>query len=832
VRSVRSPSAVAAALVALGVVAAAAPASGQQASPVSAARQQATPLATGGTPAAIRGGMRAVPVVPKSAKGLGQLSASTSLRLLVTLKVRNPVALASFISALSDRKSPLFHHFLRRGQFGARFGATPAQVAKVDAALRSAGLVPGRVSSDRLTIPVRASAAAAERAFGTKIAEYRLVNGRRAYANSAAVRIPAAAAPYVMGVVGLDTVDVPHSLAVRPSISIRLGAPRTQIRPVARLRLAPSASGPRPCSAAASTATADGSFTADQLAGYYGMSPLYGLNDLGQGVHVALAEFEDNSTSDIAAYLACYGLNTTVNYKPVDGGPPSGAGAGEAALDIEDVAGLAPGATIDVYQEPNGGSQDTYDLYQAIIDADADPVVSTSWGECELNADPSLISSEDNLFAQAVTQGQTVLAAAGDSGSTDCLGNGATNASALAVDDPASQPWVVGVGGTSIGASSEAVWNDSAATDGAGGGGLSAVWCMPSYQGQTAIPGVISTYSKPVTGCPSGEAPYARQVPDVSADADPAHGYTIYFGGSWMAIGGTSGAAPLWAAVAALTDASPFCGDWGSGNAGVQPSGLYTVASVFGSPYIYKFGEALSDVTSGNNDYTPSGYTGGLYPATTGYDMASGLGTPLASGYSGPGVASNYFPGLTAFMCAAFATRNVTATISRVVPGAGPVKGGNTITVIGSGFLPIPGAEEAAVGSKIVTTVACSSSTRCTIKLPRESPGTVDIQIAVENGLELTPLTKHDRYIYALAAHISSLSPHSGPARGGTRVTIRGSNFVGTVVVHFGRRTARIVSQSAGKLVVVAPRGSGTVNVTVSAAGGASSPNRASKYRY
>ena len=825
--SVKVVSAVCAGLVGLGVVAAAAPASGQQASRVSVARQQATLPAPGGTPAAIRAGMRTVPVVPKSAKDLGQLSASTSLHMLVTLKVRNPAALTSFIWALSDRKSPLFHHFLQPGQFGARFGATPAQVAKVDAALRSAGLVPGPLSADRLAIPVHASAAAAEHAFGTKIAEYRLAHGRLAYANSAAVRIPAAAAPYVIGVIGLNTVDVPHSLAVRHSVTIRMGAPRAPIRPVARPRLAPSASGPRPCSAAANVATADGSFTADQLASHYGMSPLYGLNDLGQGVHVALAEFEDNSTTDIAAYLACYGLNTTVNYKPVDGGPPSGAGAGEAALDIEDVAGLVPDATIDVYQEPNGGATDTYDLYQAIINADADPVVSTSWGGCELDTDPSLISAEDPLFAQAATQGQTVLAASGDSGSTDCFGDGSSNASALAVDDPASQPWVVAVGGTSIGTSSETVWNDSAVSDGAGGGGLSAAWCMPSYQDQTAIPGLISPYSA-ANGCATGDA---RQVPDVSADADPGHGYTIYFAGSWMAIGGTSGAAPLWAAVTALTDASPFCQDYGSGDAGVRPQTLYGVASLLGASYIYKTGEALTDVTSGNNDYAPSGYTGGLYPATTGYDMASGLGTPLASGYSGPGVASNFFPGLTALMCAAWATRNLTASISRVVPGAGPLKGGNTVTVVGSGFLPIPGADEAAVGTKIVA-VDCSSSTRCTIKVPRQSPGTVDIQIAVEDGLEVTPLTKHDRYEYARAAHISSLSPRSGPARGGTRVTIRGSNFVGAVVVHFGRRTARIVSQSAGRLVVVAPRGSGTVTVIVSAAGGASSPNKASRYRY
>src|SRR5262249_57142237 len=120
----------------------------------------------------------------------GPLAPGTSLRLDVTLKVRDQAALTSFIAALWDRHSPLFHHFLRPGQFGPRFGATLAQVARVDAALRSMGLAPGKVSSDRLLIPVRASAAAVERAFATPLVQYRLAGGRGASPDS-----PAAASP-------------------------------------------------------------------------------------------------------------------------------------------------------------------------------------------------------------------------------------------------------------------------------------------------------------------------------------------------------------------------------------------------------------------------------------------------------------------------------------------------------------------------------------------------------------------------------------------------------------------------------------------------------------
>jgi subtilase family serine protease len=73
---------------------------------------------------------------------------------------------------------------------------------------------------------------------------------------------------------------------------------------------------------------------------------VYSLGDLGQGVRVALFELEPNLTSDIAAYEACYGLQTLVTYIAVDGGAGSGAGSGEAALDIEDVMGLAPNVAI------------------------------------------------------------------------------------------------------------------------------------------------------------------------------------------------------------------------------------------------------------------------------------------------------------------------------------------------------------------------------------------------------------------------------------------------------------------------------------------------------
>jgi subtilase family serine protease len=324
------------------------------------------------------------------------------------LRVSDQAALTAFLAGLSEPGSPLFHQFLRPGQFGPRFGPTLAQVAAVEGALRSAGLSPGPVSANRLAIPVTATAAAVDRALGAGLVRYRLPGGRVAYANSAAPRLPASVAPLVSGVVGLSSLYPQQSLVSWPA-----GPARRKTGPASGqdrgLRTPDTAAGPRPC-ANAQGVSAEGAFTANQLAAHYGMSPLYRLGDLGQSTRIALIEFEPNLTSDITAYQACYGIKATVNYVQVSGGAGTGAGSGEAALDIEDAAGLAPGAVIDVYQAPNTAAGN-YDDYQQLISRDTDQVLSTSWGLCENYLDRADGAAQETLFEQAAAQGQPVLAA-------------------------------------------------------------------------------------------------------------------------------------------------------------------------------------------------------------------------------------------------------------------------------------------------------------------------------------------------------------------------------------------------------------------------------------
>ncbi len=326
-------------------------------------------------------------------------------------------------------------------------------------------------------------------------------------------------------------------------------------------------------------------------------------------------ELEHYQSSDITSYESCYGIGTTVNETNVDGGASgTAAGSGEAALDIEDIAGLAPAATIDVYEAPNNGTG-LLDEYQAIANNPSVQVVSSSWGQCEPQSSLSVIDAEETIFEQMATQGQSMMAATGDTGSSDCWGQTAPHGSnAVAVDDPSSDPYVTGVGGTDLTSTgsppTEAVWNESSISNGAGGGGVSTDWTMPSWQ--QAL-GVNSHSSGTPCSAPSGTDCRVESPRRLSERRPAARLCRVLQGCSGPTSAERAPPAPLWAAVTALADEG--C---------TSPAGLL-------NPALYGHAADLNDVTSGNNDYTPSGYSGGLYLSASGYDMASGLGTPTAA---------------------------------------------------------------------------------------------------------------------------------------------------------------------------------------------------------
>ena len=565
------------------------------------------------------------------------LPANRQLRISVVLRPRDPGGLTRLAQAVSEPGSSAYRQFLTRTQFTRRFGPRAAEVSAVEASLRSRGLNPGRVSANGLSIPIEASAGAIERAFATELTEVRTGRRGTAVIDTATPALPAPVAGDVQAVVGLTSLD--HMVASR------VPAPRrTTLALVSGAARSPhlATDGPGPCLTAARDAPQQSAYTADQIATAYGFSGLYAAGDQGAGVRIAVYELESDAPADIAAFQACYHTNARISYVPVDGGVRAGPGSGEAALDLEQLISLAPKANLIVYQAPNSNSNGPgagpYDVLSTIVSQDAAKVVSDSWGQCESEEGRADAAAENVLLEEAAVQGQTVLASAGDSGAQDCdIGGSKGGNMSLGVDDPASQPFVTGVGGTSLTAigppPTETAWNSTGQAEsvlggsGAGGGGISAFWPMPAYQsGAPASLDVAGTLS---SGAPCRVAVgLCREVPDVSADADPNYGYLIYFNGSgtrssapsgWQGTGGTSAAAPLWAAVIALADADRACGGVPVGFA--DPT-LYALAASAPGTYFH-------DVTAGDNDLT--GTAGGLYPAAPGYDMATGLGSPDAA---------------------------------------------------------------------------------------------------------------------------------------------------------------------------------------------------------
>jgi subtilase family serine protease len=578
-----------------------------------------------------------VPRLPSGASVSGLLPEATPMNVTIALRPRDPAGLQSFATDVSTPGSSIYGQYLTPAQFAARFGPTPSQISEVQSSLRAHGLAPGPVSPNGLSIPVSATAGRVEHAFALSLARVTLPGARAAIANSVAPLLDANIAGVVQSVVGLDTLAHPRPLIQRSAV------------PAARPHATPHVvtGGPQPCPAVQAAQATQGGFTTDQIASAYGLPGLYITGDQGAGQTIVLYELEPYDPSDVAAFQACYGTHAPILNIPVDGGAGGGPGAGEAALDIEQAIGFAHGANIVVYEGPNstltGPGSGYYDTWNAIVSQDRGQVVSASWGQCEALEPVADAQALGNLFAEAAAQGQTVVTASGDEGSEGCNnppGEGPAD-NALAVDDPASQPFVTGVGGTSLESPGprpvEQVWNNggsflaSLSGAGASGGGLSSRWRMPSYQsGAPASLHVVQGFSSSAF-CGGGPG-YCRQVPDVSANSDPVTPYLIYWNGSgsdrrfprgWQGIGGTSGATPLWGAVFALANASGACQGLRIGFA--NPS-LYNAAAT-------SYSAAFNDISVGNNDFT--GSNAGRYPGGAGYDMATGLGSPNAAGLAG-----------------------------------------------------------------------------------------------------------------------------------------------------------------------------------------------------
>ena len=642
--------------------------------------------------------------LPRGTTAVGALPTTRPLSVEMALSPADPAALEAFDQAVTTPGAPSFRQFLTPGQFAARFGPGDSAIAGTRAWLESQGLTVGATARDGLLIPVSGSASQLAAAFGVGFEQDRLPTGRIVREPTAEPSVPRALAGVVQGVVGLDDLAAPTPQMTRPVD----GAVTSGAASHATEGPEPH-TGPSPCGSASAKGT-----TADELAQAYSMSSLYPADE-GQGVTVGIYELEPYLPSDIATFESCYTPHPTptITGVSVDGADPTGgAGSGESALDVEMVVGMAPQATIDVYVGRNSGVG-PLDVYAAMVNEDAAQVLSTSWGECEADAGTAQIEVEASLFQQAAAQGQSVVAAAGDEGSEDCNIPGFSDNTSLAVDDPASQPWVTGVGGTQLGSlgppPAETVWN-TGVFEGTGGGGISTTWTMPQWQLGPGVENAFTKVDDSYTGaspCPvsaGGGTVSCREVPDVTADGDPNTGYATFCTcgpapGTWQTVGGTSMGAPLWASVAALADESVPSPP---GRIGLLNPALYQAGCLSTPPF--------NDVTSGDNE--PEGSApndpprtpgGPYYPATSGYDLASGLGTPVASAL---------LPDLVSPVDACPVVTGMSAS-------SGPAGGGTVVTLSGAN---LSGVRAVDFGSAAASALSASGSS-VTVTTPASPTG-------------------------------------------------------------------------------------------------------------
>jgi hypothetical protein len=632
----------------------------------------------------------AAPKLLSGDRAVGAVSSTSVVRGAIALKPRSQSAIKAFIAEVSNPRSPMYHEYLSKGEYANRFGPTKAAVAAVRAQLRRDGLHVGTISANRLFVSFSGSAARVETAFGTGLERVHLATGGLGQATTSAVRLPEAVGRFVQGVVGLD------NLVHETSGAVFMHGHHTAV-PGTKLPRTGSG-GPVACPTALAL-QAEGALTDQQVAYSYGLDPLYNAGDLGQGQTVDIYELEPFSMSDVAAFDKCYfGKSHTsqVSVTTVDGGPGTGLGSGEAALDVDDVSAIAPGADIHVFSGPNMNDNfGPLDTWNAIAMADDARQISTSWGLCESDLQqgaPGVQQIENNIFEQTAAQGQSVFSAAGDDGSDDCSGHADTPIPAdLSVDDPASQPFVTAVGGTTITNATfppaETVWNNGTGLGGFGGaagGGVSNTWGQEPWQAgvysQTA--GIEACSNDPsgaadnyhlageATTLPSGTP--CRLLPDVSALADPQTGITIEYGGQMFPIGGTSSSTPLWAAMTAEMNNSSFCSTAGATGLG------------FISPLLYAVGtgahasSAFNDITVGNNDNLSVG-NGTQWTAGKGFDLASGLGTPQVTNSNNEGLANQ--------LCSLVSSSSTALpVVSSVTRNFGTLAGGTAVVIDGSNF--------------------------------------------------------------------------------------------------------------------------------------------------
>jgi len=547
------------------------------------------------------------PVNPK-AKLLGRSDPKRSIEVSIYVR-QNPVGGGKSIPSLEQLNSELpgQRKYLNDEEFNAVFGADQADVDKVVRWAKANKLAVVDSNAHNRRVLVKGTVANVNKAFTVQLNEYEQPKTGRYRGRVGEVHVPADLGGIVEGVYGLDNRPVGHSRMrhgnFRPATAHALKAQKGKT---------------------GRTALADlsnhwpGTFFPPQVSALYD----YPANAEGTGQNVAVFAFNGQGPDPHGGYslnsLKTYfeqvlgGKTPSITDIVVSGpgnvpGPDSqassqnGDSTGEVMLDMCVVGSVAPGASIFMYftEFTTQGWVDA--IHQAITDNNNISVISISYGNPENGPNSAWhtmgLKQVNTAFQAAAAKGITICVASGDDGSAD-----EPDGTTARCDFPASSPFVLGVGGTKLTATnsssptiqSEVVWNEMVKQEGAGGGGVSAVFSKPAYQDSVSVPPSANSSHK-----------VGRGVPDVAAVADPETGVVIMHvsGQTLEPIGGTSAAAPMWAALIARLNQGL------NARCGFLNDVLYT-----------KFAsKVLRDIVTGNN---------GAYSAATGWDGCTGLGVP------------------------------------------------------------------------------------------------------------------------------------------------------------------------------------------------------------
>lgn len=550
-----------------------------------------------------------VPTLVQESQALGLYQPSGPLSFTVTLPTRNKAAMADLLQGLYNPSDARYGQYLKSGQFGAQFGPTQAQYDAVVSYLQSRGVTINATHPERTTIDVSAMPSQIRAAFGVTLRNYRAPNGRIFHAPTSEVTVPLSLSGSIAGVAGLDDVVVPTPLAM----------PRP---------LVPTGTDAQP--AVEQGTGLQGGFIPSDLKKAYGLDTL-ALDGTGQTT--AMIEFgTDFNQKDIIKYARAAGLTKIppIVVVPILGGTTTFSSAStETVLDVDMQIAIAPNASQVLVYEDSGNFGLVAGIQQIATENRAQQV-SISYGfggesPTRTSLSPTQIAL-NVTFTQMAMQGQSVYVSSGDSGSTASR----TNGTPTSVDQLGSEPMICCVGGTSLFVKtpgvdetykSETTWNfNGTASGGAGGGGISRFWTIPSYQQNAA------NSAAAIAG--SNVSTTNRNIPDISLVADPNTGVLIYSSVDptspvgYFVEGGTSASAPLMAGYTALINqnrARNGMGRIGLLNFSIYPA-AYTATGLTPS-----YNSLFHDIADGSSNNTVKGGT--VFTAVRGFDDSTGLGT-------------------------------------------------------------------------------------------------------------------------------------------------------------------------------------------------------------